>query len=395
MSRLRSLLGRLVGSPRALGVAAVVAVLVVAALLDVPGRLSRLAPAEPAARSTATAPATPTAAPASEEPGRLSNLTNADNRDLDRCTPGSDALADCGPAPALGEGTWLNSPDGQAVTLESLRGSVVVVDFFSGSCINCRRAARYLNAWQSHYFSSGLRVVGVHSPELEFEKDDRQLARTLRDLAISFPVLQDVGFATLTDYRSQVLPSTYLVDAAGTVRAISFGEAGATRTESLIRDLLVERGGAGSTELPDPIGQLDDGEDVEPGTTPQINLGESRGRRFDSESDSVVGDDTRFRLPASQPEGTFSFGGRWTVGAESSKPVDTAVARVAYRGRAAYQLVAGTGTLTVTTSSGLTRSVRVRGGPRLRQIHVGAGFGPETLTVRYEGDLQVYAFSFG
>ncbi len=386
----RELIDRLLRSPRLLGVLAVAAVLVAAAVLDVPGRLGGLAP-------TGSPTATPAPVPASTattQAPRLSSLTNADNRQLDRCTPGSDRLARCGPAPDLSDGSWLNTPDGAPVRLDELRGSVVLVDVFSGSCLSCRRAARYVTAWQQSYGGAGLRVVGVHSPEHRFERDDQWLARALDELAITFPVLQDRGYATLTDYHTQVVPSTYLVDTSGTVRAISLGEDGAERTERLLRQLLTERDP--DAVLPPATGTLDDGEDPEPGTTPQIDLADSRGTRVDSESDTVVGDDTRFRLPASaQPEGTFSLGGLWRLGTELLEPRDRAVARVGYRGRTAYQLVGGTGTLTVTTSSGLTRRIVVDGQPQLRQIHVDDEFGPETLTVRYEGDLQVYAFAFG
>jgi thiol-disulfide isomerase/thioredoxin len=388
--RPRDLIARLRRSPRLLGVVGVLLVLVVAAALDVPGRLAGLAPTgTPSTSAPAPVPVPTATAPAA----RLSPLTNADNEQLDGCTPGSARLARCGPAPALGGGSWLGTAGGEPLALEELRGSVVLVDFFSGSCLNCRRAARYVTAWQQRYADAGLRVVGVHSAEHDFERDDGWLARTLDELAITFPVLQDRGYATLTDYRTQTLPATYLLDAGGEVRAISLGEGGAVRTERLIRELLDQR--SPGTVLPDPVGRIDDGEDPEPGTTPQIELADSRGARVDDESDTVVGDDTRFRLPPAQPEGTFSLGGLWTTGAELLTPRNSSVARVSYRGRTAYQLVGGTGTLTVTTSAGLTRRIVVDGGdPGLRQVHVG-DFGRETLTVRYDGDLQVYAFSFG
>jgi thiol-disulfide isomerase/thioredoxin len=387
MSTARELLRRLRGSRRAMTVAAAVAALVVAAALDVPARLGTLAPAEPQASARPTPSATATA-----PSGRFIGLSDAQNRQLDRCTPGETALASCGDAPALGAGTWFNTPDGAAVDLRDLRGSVVLVDFFSGSCVGCRRLGRYLNAWQSAYGASGLRVVGVHSPQHDFERDDRQVARTLDRLGITFPVLQDQGFATLTAYRTQVLPSTYLVDDRGTVRAVTLGEGGAARIEKQLRTLLRQR--AGGAELPPAVGAID-GADTPIGTTTPIDLGRSDGRRYDTNSDTVVGDDTRFRLPPSQPEGTFSLGGLWTVDPDGSVPKASAEARVAYRGRTALQLVGGHGTLTVTTSEGTTRTVRIDGPPDLVAIAAADETGTRTLTVRYDGDLRVYAFSFG
>lgn len=386
----RELFSRLRASPRLLAVLAVVAALAAATVLDVPGRLAGLAPTDPVPTSTASPAPAPSPSPLPQ--GRLIGLTNADNRQLDRCTPGAVGLARCGAAPALAGGTWFGTDGGAPLRLADLRGSVVLVDFFSGSCVSCRRFVRYLRAWQETYGEVGLRVVGVHSPEHDFEEDDQQVGRTLRRLGITFPVVQDRGFATLTDYRTQVLPSTYVVDAAGTVRAITLGDQGAVRIERQLRTLLRDRDP--SVDLPAAVGTID-GADVAPGTTPPIDLGRSDGRRYDTESDTVVGRDTRFRLPPTQPDDTFSLGGLWTVGADGSVPRDGAETRVSYRGRTALQIVGGTGTLTVTTSAGTTSRIRVDGEPDLFAIAASDQSRRQTLTVRYEGDLRVYGFSFG
>ena len=386
----RELLTRLRTSPRLVGLLVAVVALTAAAVLDVPGRLASLAPADQGPTPTVSSAASPSASPPPQ--GRLSSLTNADNQQLDRCTPGAEQLARCGPAPALGDGTWFGTDGGAPLQLADLRGSVVLVDFLSGSCVSCRRFVRYLNTWQKTYGSVGLRVIGVHSPEHDFERDDRQVGATLDRLGIGFPVVQDRGFATLTDYRTQVLPSTYVVDAAGTVRAITLGEGGAARIERQLRTLLRDRDPA--VDLPEAVGTID-GTDVAPGTTSPIDLGRSDGRRHDTESDTVVGEDTRFRLPPTQPDDTFSFGGLWTVGSDGSVPREFAVSRVSYRGRTALQVVGGTGTLTVTTGQGTTRRIDVDGPPDLVAIAASAESRRQTLTVRYEGDLRVYAFSFG
>lgn len=385
------MLQRLRSSPRALGVTAVVAVLLAAAVLDVPGQLGKLAPDQSTSTSTPDAPVPDE--PVETDPGELTNLVTKDNAGLDQCTPGSKGLAWCGRAPALGDGTWLNTPGGRPVSLKDLRGSVVIVDFFAGSCGSCRRDSRYLRAWEAQYGDLGLEVVGVHVPKFRYERRASSLARTLDRLSIRFPVLLDNGFSTITDYRSSVLPSKYLIDRTGTVRAITFGEGGYPRIENQIRTILQQSDFSG--DLPSAIGELDDGADAEPGTTPQIDLGDSRGRRYDTESDIVVGDNTRFRLPDQQPDGTFSLGGVWRLRAEDATPRPGGVARVSFRARRAYQLVAGSGTLVVTTSQGVTRQIPVSGGPDLVQIYGAPTSDPETLTVAYEGDLRVYAFSFG
>lgn len=384
----RAALLRVRHDPRWLGATALVVVLLAAAVLDVPARLGGLAPDDTAA----TPAARPTTVPTTEVPD-LTSLVTADNEQLSLCTPNSRKLARCGPAPALAQGRWLNTPGGRPVALPDLRGQVVVVDFFAASCANCRRDSRYVRAWEELYGEAGLEVVGVHVPEFAFEKDAGALADRLRDLSIRLPVLMDDSLATLTDYRSPVLPSKYLVDRTGEVRAISFGEGGARRFEQQIRELLTERDA--DVTLPAATGTLRDGIDPAPGTTQQINLGESRGRRYDNESDTNVGDDTYFRLPPDQPEGTFSFGGRWRVETQLARPRAGAVARVSFRARAAYQLVSGRGTLEITTSTGERRVVRVDGAADLRQVYEARDAAPQTLTVRYVGDLQVYAFSFG
>lgn len=128
--------------------------------------------------------------------------------------------------------------------------------------------------------------------------------------------------------------------------------------------------------------------------TATISFSDSRGARYDTESDNGVGDGTQFRLPNDQPEGTFSLGGLWRTGRHDARPRSGAVSRVAFRGRKAYQLVSGTGTLTVTASSGEERRITVSGPARRHLIFASPSVGPETLTVRYSTDLRVYAFSF-
>lgn len=283
--------------------AGVVAFLVIATVIDLPARLAVTTP-EPAAPTPQT----------TRPQGQLSNLVTDENEQLDRCVPGVVALARCGAAPAFRDGEWFNTR-GRPLTVDALRDKVVLVDFFSGSCINCRRDARYLRAWDERYRADGLRIVGVHSPEFEFEKKSGHVADVVRALSLRFPVLRDDALSTGSAYRSRFLPAKYLVDVTGTVRAISFGEGSYTRIEKQIRVLLADA--SPGSPLAGPVGVLDDAETPAPGTTKQINLGDSRGTGYDAERDAVVGKDASYILAPGQADDTYSLGGRWTVGTQS------------------------------------------------------------------------------
>lgn len=131
-----------------------------------------------------------------------------------------------------------------------------------------------------------------------------------------------------------------------------------------------------------------------PVTTQQIDLRDPQGRRYDTESDTNIGRGTHFRLPNDQPDGTFSLGGEWQLGPRAAVPGRGAVSRVSYRARTAYLRVAGSGSLTVTTSDGQTREIRVRGRGSLVEIATNVSLERQTMMVRYAGDLQVQTFSF-
>ena len=132
---------------------------------------------------------------------------------------------------------WLDSPP---LTLESLRGKVVLVDFWTYSCINCLRSLPYVRAWSRSYASQGLVVVGVHAPEFEFEHDPRRVQRALKDLQADWPVAIDDDFAIWRSFRNQAWPALYFIDAQGRVRHHRLGEGGYAESERVIRELLKE-----------------------------------------------------------------------------------------------------------------------------------------------------------
>jgi thiol-disulfide isomerase/thioredoxin len=141
---------------------------------------------------------------------------------------------------------WLNSPP---LTPESLRGKVVVVDFWTYSCINCLRALPYVESWYQKYRDHGLVVIGVHAPEFAFEKDPNNVRRAVADLKITYPVALDNDYAIWQAFNNQYWPAHYFIDATGHIRAHHFGEGNYDESERIIRTLLAE---AGQTGLPPP-----------------------------------------------------------------------------------------------------------------------------------------------
>jgi thiol-disulfide isomerase/thioredoxin len=139
---------------------------------------------------------------------------------------------------------WFNTPDGEPLTMEELRGKVVLIDFWTYTCINCIRTFPYLEAWQQRYGNQGFTIVGVHSPEFPFEKDADNVAEAIRQNHLTYPVVQDNDLATWNAWGNQYWPAHYLVDAQGNVRDAHFGEGGYDETERAIRTLLHQAGHA-------------------------------------------------------------------------------------------------------------------------------------------------------
>lgn len=140
-----------------------------------------------------------------------------------------------------GGGEWLNSPP---LTLAALRGKVVLVDFWTYSCINCQRTLPYLRAWSQKYGPQGLVVIGVHAPEFGFERDARRVRQAAMDGRLDYPIVLDNDFAIWRAFGNQAWPALYFLDAEGRVRHQQFGEGDYERAEQLIRELLKEAGRA-------------------------------------------------------------------------------------------------------------------------------------------------------
>jgi thiol-disulfide isomerase/thioredoxin len=144
---------------------------------------------------------------------------------------------------------WINS---QPLSLQGLRGKVVLVDFWTFSCINCQRTLPVLRTWWQRYQADGLVIVGVHSPEFDFEKDPANVERAIKELNVQWPVALDTNMTTWNAYQNQYWPAEYLIDKQGHIRHTHFGEGEYDVTEQAIRTLLGEKGTASAAQAQVP-----------------------------------------------------------------------------------------------------------------------------------------------
>jgi cytochrome c biogenesis protein CcdA/thiol-disulfide isomerase/thioredoxin len=223
---------------------------------------------------------------------------------------------------------WLNSPP---LTREQLRGKVVLIDFWTYSCINCLRALPYVKAWAEKYAASGLVVIGVHAPEFAFEKDPANVRRAVRDLGVTYPVALDNNLAIWQAFSNQYWPAHYFIDAEGRIRHHHFGEGEYDRSEAVIRQLLRE---AGRKDVPGGIVDPKAQGAQAPGatdarTSPETYVGYGRGANFASGNvrmDESAAYETAFPLRLNQ----WGLTGQWTIGREMSK-LDAAGGRISFR----------------------------------------------------------------
>ncbi|VVA43558.1 conserved membrane hypothetical protein [Candidatus Roizmanbacteria bacterium] len=136
-------------------------------------------------------------------------------------------------------GVWFNS---KPLTLEQLKGKVVIIDFWTYTCINCQRTFPYLRQWWEKYKDKGLVIIGVHSPEFEFEKSERNVAQAIKDFKLPYPIVQDNNFDTWRAYNNRYWPAKYIIDKEGYIRYTHFGEGAYDESEKVIQELLKETG---------------------------------------------------------------------------------------------------------------------------------------------------------
>jgi cytochrome c biogenesis protein CcdA/thiol-disulfide isomerase/thioredoxin len=315
--------------------------------------------------------------------------TNVTQRTVAKGEPSLAGLRDFGSAPDFtGISQWLNTPGGEPLTLEKLRGKVLLVDFWTYSCVNCLRTLPHLEAWYRTYHPKGLVIVGVHTPEFAFEHDPGNVRGAVRRLGVRYPVALDNDYGTWNAYGNQYWPAEYLIDKQGHVRHAHFGEGEYGQTEQLIRELLDESTGAlpVTRRLTDPTPH-----DV---TTAETYLGYQRLDRY-SGSEIVPGREASYRLRGSPPQNNVAFGGRWRVQNERITSGRGAVLRLHFVAKHVYLVLGGSGRVRVLVDGKPVRTIAISGISRLYPLLSFPKVRDAVLELRFTPGISAYAFTFG
>ena len=244
--------------------------------------------------------------------------------------PGAARLPVEGDLPSFGGATeWINSPP---LTAAGLRGKVVLVEFWTYTCINWLRTLPYVRAWAEKYRDRGLVVIGVHSPEFEFEKDLGNVRRAAKDLRVDYPIAVDSAHAVWRAFRNQYWPALYFVDAQGRIRHHQFGEGEYDRAEMVIQQLLAEAGvredGRGLVTV--EARGVEAAADWSNLKSPENYVGHDRTENFVSPGGAVLGQRHSYAIPSRLSLNHWALSGEWTVGRQAIL-LAKANGRIAYR----------------------------------------------------------------
>jgi cytochrome c biogenesis protein CcdA/thiol-disulfide isomerase/thioredoxin len=235
-----------------------------------------------------------------------------------------------GQLPSLdGAVQWLNSAP---LSAAQLKGKVVLVDFWTYSCINCLRTLPYVKAWAEKYHDQGLVVIGVHAPEFAFERDVNNVTKAMRDLGINYPVALDNDYKIWRSFDNQYWPAHYFADAQGRIRYHHFGEGAYAESEQVIQQLLREAGaGKVASDVIDVnangVQQAADLRDVR---SPETYVGYERAAQFASPGGARPDQSVQYRLPGKPALNDWGLEGQWNIGSEQAS-LNSANGKIAYR----------------------------------------------------------------
>lgn len=260
---------------------------------------------------------------------------------------------------------WINS-DPQ--TIEGLKGKVVLIDFWTYSCINCIRTQPYLKSWYETYKDSGLEIIGVHAPEFSFEKNKANVQDAAKKAGLTYPIALDNDFTTWNAFKNQYWPASYLIDKEGNVRRVHAGEGGYKETEQAIRQLLAEKGG----NVPSEMAKVNGGATSSDKETPETYLGTRRANNYSGPIRLIQGEQT-FTEGNLEKVNNWTLGGTWNVSSEGITAVTNSTLKFRIAAKDAY-MVTGSNTKA-------TIGVTVNGAPISQTKYAGSDIKDSKLDV--------------
>lgn len=286
-----------------------------------------------------------------------------------------------------GISTWINS---KPQTIAGLKGKVVLVDFWTYSCINCIRTQPYLKQWYNTYKESGFEIIGVHAPEFAFEKNPDNVRQAVKDAGLTYPIAMDNDLSTWAAYKNQYWPATYLIDRDGSVRRVHFGEGKYKEQEQAIRQLLAANG----TKLPD-ASLLSDNATSSRNETPETYLGSRRAANFVGSQPLVQGAHN-FTTSKLENVNDWALGGQWNVSSEGITAFKDSVLKFRVAARDVYLVTGsnGKGDIEVVID-GKSSKQTVSMAQLYTLVHFDNFESDKTIELRVPAGIQLNAFTFG
>ncbi len=300
--------------------------------------------------------------------------------------------------------TWLNS---DALRAEDLKGKVVLIDFWTYSCINCIRTLPYVTSWYEKYKEKGFVVIGVHTPEFAFEKEEKNVRSALARHGITYPVALDNAYGTWNNYSNRYWPAHYLFDAQGRLRQYHFGEGKYDETELAIQALLKEAGREAAMEITEA-----EAPDLGRVGSPETYLGYARISGYASPEKIAQDVVSTYTKPKNVGLNHIAFSGSWKIEAERAVSEDKASLTYVYSASAANLVLGGSGKRVEVRLDGRPVPEAFRGadtvlgadgktfikidGERLYELTNGRGsYGEHVLELFFDDGVSAYAFTFG
>ncbi|MGD0729086.1 MAG: redoxin domain-containing protein [Candidatus Micrarchaeaceae archaeon] len=317
-------------------------------------------------------------------------------------------LTNYGPAPNLqGIAGWINS---QPLNLTQLRGKVVLIDFWTYSCINCIRTIPHLNSWYNEYGNNGLVIIGVSTPEFEFEHNYTNVKNAVEKFGIEYPVALDNNYSTWDAYQNQYWPADYLIDKNGDVRYVSFGEGNYNETEMAIRELLQNAGYV----VPSNMTNVASAVNFSGIGTPELYLGYARERQPLGNSQGFVPNSTvNYTITGTLQNNTAYLQGQWYNAPDSMIAVNNSDIFLVYKAKNVNVVASGNNGANTSlvikldgknlSSSDLGADDHLSGNEavanvstsRLYNIVAAQSYGWHTLEIEANPNFRIFTFTFG